>query len=278
MRTSKEADTSAWLKSFEDRQRASKEADSETWLKSFEDRQRTSKEADTSAWLKSFEDRQRASKEADSKTWLKSFEDRQRTSKEAETSAWLKSFEDRQRASKEDDSKAWLKSLEDRLRAEQDAVIVKPSAQKLLGPGNSTTLTLGEIEKLAQPQLWKESEKHLGEMYGAASQRKFAVQGTGSRFVDILVTRQSQLFAGEVKSYRPGWITRDGIAQINAVPLSDKIKEQIQKDVQLRAIHSEYDPRWIFTGAPPSDELRRALKDARIVIVEHGAHALELQK
>lgn len=86
--------------------------------------------------------------------------------------------------------------------------------------------------------------------------------GTGGRYVDVPTPQ----LAGEVKSYTR-WITVEGQAQRNVVKLTDTIREQIAKDVWLRDNVPGYDPRWMFTDAPPDAALRQALIDNRIVFI-----------
>lgn len=54
------------------------------------------------------------------------------------------------------------------------------------------------------------------------------------------------------------------------VPLSTHIREQINKDIALRAQDAGYDPRWVFLHAPPSVQLREYLEQAKIIYVEYG--------
>jgi hypothetical protein len=145
-----------------------------------------------------------------------------------------------------------------------------PKEQKLLGPGAPTTYSWDDISQMQQPRLWQEREIYVQQLYGSPGQQHFPVPNTGGRFVDAPVQLPSgQLFAGEVKSYRFGWITIEGKAQTNVVNLSTKIEQQIAKDVYLRNNVPGYDPRWIFTDAPPSEALRQALRDANITFIEH---------
>jgi hypothetical protein len=51
------------------------------------------------------------------------------------------------------------------------------------------------------------------------------------------------------------------------VPLTTTIREQINKDVALRNADPNFDPRWIFTDAPPSPKLAAYLRQARIVFI-----------
>jgi len=60
------------------------------------------------------------------------------------------------------------------------------------------------------------------------------------------------------------------VTQKVEVPLSPRIREQVNKDVQLRREDPTFDPRWVFVGAGPSPELRAYLARARIIFVEHG--------
>jgi hypothetical protein len=145
-----------------------------------------------------------------------------------------------------------------------------PRVPWLLGPGNPTTYSWDQISRMRQPNLWQERETYMQQLYGAPGQQHFPVPGAGGRYVDVPVQLPSgQLFAGEVKSYTR-WITAEGQAQRNAVELTERIQEQIAKDVSLRGTQPGYDPRWIFTDAPPSDALRQALRNANITFIVHN--------
>jgi hypothetical protein len=47
--------------------------------------------------------------------------------------------------------------------------------------------------------------------------------------------------------------------------LSEEIRQQIAKDVNIRAADPSVELRWSFTDAHPSPELKNALMHARIV-------------
>lgn len=141
-----------------------------------------------------------------------------------------------------------------------------------LGSGAPTTYTWDEISRMRQPQLWQEREIYMQQLYGAPGHQHFPVPGTGGRYVDVPVDVGGGywFFAGEVKSYSR-WIgvpgQRGGI--LNEVGLSERIQEQIARDVWLRNNVPGFDPRWMFTDAPPSAALRQALRDARIPFIEY---------
>ncbi|MFK0254790.1 hypothetical protein [Streptomyces sp. NPDC090445] len=78
----------------------------------------------------------------------------------------------------------------------------------------------------------------------------------------------------EVKHYLE-WRTitlKDGSTRTvkGEVPLSDGIKQQINKDLALRRADPKFDPRWVFLHAPPSQALRNYLTQARVIFVEYG--------
>ena len=62
----------------------------------------------------------------------------------------------------------------------------------------------------------------------------------------------------------------DGLATQRTVPLSDHIRDQILKDVWLRENTPNFDPRWLFLDAPPSQELADFLELHKIVSVLYG--------
>jgi hypothetical protein len=152
----------------------------------------------------------------------------------------------------------------------QRVLITPPPREPLqLGPGNPTTYTWNQISRMRQPNLWQEREVYMQQLYGSAGQQHFPVPNTGGRYTDVPVQiSPTQLFAGEVKSYTR-WITVEGQPVRNAVGLTERIEEQIARDVWLRDNYPGYDPRWMFTDAPPTEALRQALRDARIPFIEY---------
>jgi hypothetical protein len=155
--------------------------------------------------------------------------------------------------------------------ADPARVLITPPPREplLLGTGNATTFTWDQISRMRQPRLWQEREIYLQQLYGSPGQQHFPVPGTGGRYTDVPAQLPSgQLFAGEAKSYTR-WITVEGQAQRNVVELTPRIQEQIRKDVWLRDNVPGYDPRWIFTDAPPTEAMRQALRDAGIVFIEY---------
>ncbi|MFD0025955.1 hypothetical protein [Streptomyces sp. NPDC058382] len=80
--------------------------------------------------------------------------------------------------------------------------------------------------------------------------------------------------AVEIKHYLEYRTIRlaDGTSQAirGEVPLNAGIIEQINKDLTLRRMDPKYDPRWVFTDAPPSEALRNYLTQTRIIFVEYG--------
>jgi hypothetical protein len=99
------------------------------------------------------------------------------------------------------------------------------------------------------------------------------VTTTGGRKVDVPVDLpDGQTAAIEVKMYQQyrTVTVADGSRTVRKVevPLSSQIREQINKDVALRAIDPSYDPRWAFMGAGPNQELRDYLTKAAIIFTE----------
>ncbi len=132
-----------------------------------------------------------------------------------------------------------------------------------------TTHTVSQIRNLRQPAKWQAGEQYAQELYGSVGQRHFPVTGTGCRYIHSPVNLPSGgVLAVEVKTYGQ-WRTVSGVPQRQTVPLSDHIHQQIQKDVWLRNNILDYDPRWVFLDAPPSQELLDFLRQNRIVSVTH---------
>jgi hypothetical protein len=158
--------------------------------------------------------------------------------------------------------------------AAREGPLITPAPRDVpqLTAGAPTSYAWDEIGRMRQPMLWQEREIHMQELYGSAGQQHFPVPGTGGRYVDVPVDLGGGrfYFAGEVKSYSR-WIgvpgQRGGI--LNEVGLTERIEEQIARDVWLRDNVPRFDPRWMFTDAPPSAALRQALRDARIVFIEY---------
>ncbi|MFY4723433.1 hypothetical protein [Streptomyces sp. LaBMicrA B280] len=132
---------------------------------------------------------------------------------------------------------------------------------------------------------WERGEEFHRQMWGGGPERhypvptnsdhRYPVTAKGGRKVDVPVDLpDGRTVAVEVKTYGPyRTITlKDGSHQTikNEVPLSKHIKEQIHKDVALRRMNPGYDPRWSFTHAGPSSELREYLKKAKIIFLEYG--------
>ncbi|ORT59295.1 hypothetical protein [Streptomyces sp. CB03238] len=103
----------------------------------------------------------------------------------------------------------------------------------------------------------------------------YPVELPGGRKVDAPVDLpDGRTLAVEVKHYLE-WRTitlADGTKQSvkNEVPLAKGLIEQINKDLALRRLDPGYDPRWVFTDAPPSQALRNYLTQARVIFVEYG--------
>ncbi|MFI8928118.1 hypothetical protein ACIG3E_10650 [Streptomyces sp. NPDC053474] len=147
-------------------------------------------------------------------------------------------------------------------------------------------LTLDDVRKTRHPRTrWERGEEFHRQMFGGAPERHYPVPtnadpvypvtASGGRKVDVPVDMpDGRTLAVEVKTYREyRTITlHDGTKKAvkGEVPLSKHIKEQIHKDIALRRIDPKYDPRWSFTHAGPSAELRDYLKKARIIFLEYG--------
>ena len=93
----------------------------------------------------------------------------------------------------------------------------------------------------------------------------YPVTGPGGRDVDVVhVGLDGRRYHIEVKTYQR-WKTVNGVSVEQFVPLSEDIREQIAKDVNIRAADPSVELRWHFADAHPSPELRNALLHARIV-------------
>ncbi|WP_236239951.1 hypothetical protein [Streptomyces sp. CC228A] len=147
-------------------------------------------------------------------------------------------------------------------------------------------LTLRDVRNTRDRQLrWQRGEEFHRQLWGGGTERwypvptnadaRYPVTATGGRKVDVPVDLpDGRTVAVEVKTYGPyRTITmKDGTSKLveNKVPLKPEIKEQIHKDIALRNLNPDYDPRWSFTHAGPSDELRNYLEDAKIIFLEYG--------
>ncbi|MEV1019700.1 hypothetical protein [Streptomyces sp. NPDC050264] len=154
-----------------------------------------------------------------------------------------------------------------------------------LPPGDGP-LTLDDVRRAHDNRVrWEMGEDYHRQVYGGGPERhypvptnthpKYPVTATGGRKVDVPVDMpDGRVLAVEVKTYRQyRTITlHDGTKQTvkGEVPLSKHIKEQIHKDLALRRMNPSYDPRWSFTHAGPSKELRDYLTEAKIIFVEYG--------
>lgn len=127
-------------------------------------------------------------------------------------------------------------------------------------------------------------EQYAREIHGGGPERHFPVPpnadpdfpvtATGGRKVDCpIVNPDGSITAVEVKMYgKYRTVTLDdGTRPVQPVevPLSNHIREQINKDVALMRSHPGYDPRWEFLGAGPSQDLRDYLTKAKIIFIEH---------
>jgi hypothetical protein len=146
-----------------------------------------------------------------------------------------------------------------------------------LQPGNPTDLTLDQVLRLRGTQRWQAGEDYWQQVYGGRAQQhhdipvsptsNYPVEGSGGRFTDFEASGGGgRTLGGEVKTYLQ-WRTVDAVPQQTTVPLSDKILEQVNKDVVRRSMERTFDPRWVFTDAPPSPELATYLENARIAYI-----------
>ncbi|MGW2746869.1 hypothetical protein [Streptomyces sp. NPDC001450] len=165
--------------------------------------------------------------------------------------------------------------------AGHNADLTRPALLPADGP-----LTLDAVRKAHHPRTrWVNGEEFHRQMYGGGAERhypvatnqhpKYPVTAKGGRKVDVPVDMpDGRTLAVEVKTYREyRTITlHDGSKQAvkGEVPLSKHIKEQIHKDIALRRRDPRYDPRWSFTHAGPSKELRDYLIEAKIIFLEYG--------
>jgi hypothetical protein len=139
-----------------------------------------------------------------------------------------------------------------------------------------TSKGLYEIREMSHPERWRAGEEYVRELYGGSPQRYFTVpqedgiKGSGGRLVDVPIeTAPNRTLAVEVKTYGQGKVVR-GVSQQQTVSLTESIRQQLLKDAWLRDNTPDYDPRWIFVGAPPSNELANLLREHKIVTIVHG--------
>lgn len=150
--------------------------------------------------------------------------------------------------------------------------------ERQLPPGNPTDLTLDQVLASRGRPRWLGAEQYWTQVYGGTPQvhrpipanptSNFPVLGSGGRNADFeAAAGGGRILGGEVKTYGQ-WRTVDGVPQqTSGVPLNDKIMEQVNKDVVRRNMERTFDPRWVFTDAPPSPELANYLQHARITYV-----------
>lgn len=158
-------------------------------------------------------------------------------------------------------------------------------SRPMLPPGDGP-LSLADVRNMRDPQArWQAGEELHRQVWGGGPERhypvpmreegRYPVTTPGGRKVDVPVDLPGgRTVAVEVKTYGEyKTITLDdGTKQAvkNEVPLSKGIKEQIHKDIALREMDPGYDPRWSFTHAGPSKELREYLTEAKIIFMEYG--------
>lgn len=151
----------------------------------------------------------------------------------------------------------------------------EPPRQPLRLTHQPTTHTIEEVRQLPQPEKWKAGEQHIRELHGATGSRRFEMRKEGgqsamsARVVDSVTDLPNgTILAGEVKTYNRSRIV-NGASRDQSVPLSRHIRQQVLKDVRLRRANPQYDPRWFFLDAPPSDELSAFLRKHKIVTIIH---------
>ncbi|MFI2368544.1 hypothetical protein [Streptomyces sp. NPDC018833] len=165
--------------------------------------------------------------------------------------------------------------------AGQEADFSRPALMPADGP-----LTLRDVRNIRDPERrWRSGEELHRQMWGGGPERaypvpmrnegRYPVTTPGGRKVDVPVDLpDGRTVAVEVKTYGEyRTITlKDGTKEAvkNEVPLSKGIKEQIHKDIALREANPGFDPRWSFTHAGPSKELRDYLTQAKIIFLEYG--------
>ncbi|MFB4197621.1 hypothetical protein [Streptomyces carpaticus] len=153
-------------------------------------------------------------------------------------------------------------------------------------PPGEAQLSLHELRALRSGRHRYTMAEEIGrEMYGGGPERHFRVpthdhpyypvEAPRGRKVDVPVDLpDGRTLAVEIKHYLEYRTIKlsDGTNKTvkGEVPLSKGIMEQINKDLTLRRMDSAYDPRWVFMDAPPSQELRGYLTQARIIFVEYG--------
>ncbi|MFJ2818752.1 hypothetical protein [Streptomyces sp. NPDC087294] len=154
-----------------------------------------------------------------------------------------------------------------------------------LPPGRAER-TLREMRAMRHGRdRYKGAEDFLREMMGGSPERHYPVpthdhpyypvETPGGRHVDVPVDLpDGRTLAMEVKHYLE-WRTitlKDGSTRVvkGEVPLSSGLIQQINKDLALRRMDPNFDPRWVFLHAPPSQALRNYLIQARIIFVEYG--------
>ncbi|WP_327336953.1 hypothetical protein OG384_12030 [Streptomyces sp. NBC_01324] len=170
-------------------------------------------------------------------------------------------------------------------RMHSDQVGDPDFSRPVLPPGQAE-LSLRELRALRSGRhRYTAAEAMNREMFGGGTERHFPVpthehpyypvEAPGGRKVDVPVDLpDGRTLAVEIKHYLEFRTIKlaDGTSQVvkGEVPLSKGITEQINKDLTLRRLDPKYDPRWIFTHAPPSATLRSYLTQARIIFVEYG--------
>lgn len=161
----------------------------------------------------------------------------------------------------------------------------RPGAARRALPPGTTTRTLDQVRRTRDwRERWQGGEEYVRELWGGDPETHypvdtnddpdFPVTRPGGRDVDVPVQMPNgQTVAVEVKLYQQyrtiGVAPGQNVTQRVEVPLSADIREQINKDVALRNADPNYDPRWSFLNAGPSQELRDHLTKAGIIFLEY---------
>ncbi|MFK4222163.1 hypothetical protein [Streptomyces sp. NPDC019890] len=185
-----------------------------------------------------------------------------------------------------DDGDSPAAGIDEADEANQGAPQGEPDWSRPALPPGQAQLSLAEVRALRDKRTrWSTAEVFFREMYGGGPERHYPVptsqhplypvEAAGGRKVDSPVDLpDGRTLAMEIKTYQEYRTIKleDGGNQTTKVevPLSKHIREQIHKDLALREMDPGFDPRWIFTHAPPSLELRKYLIQARIIFVEYG--------
>lgn len=167
-----------------------------------------------------------------------------------------------------------------------EALPGEPDFTKRELPPGTAERTLREMRNMRHGrERYKGAEDYVREMFDGGPEQHYRVpkhqhpyypvETPGGRNVDVPVRMpDGRTLAIEVKHYlewRTIKVDGGGTKAIKGeVPLSKGIMEQINKDLTLRRLDPQFDPRWVFLHASPSQALRNYLKQAKIIFVEFG--------